>query len=180
MSFIAAALLLNMDEFEAWICLCNLLDSQILTTFYTLDLDLIQTYLDTFSALFEELLPNLYRHLEVRLNISPHVYFFDWVLTLFTKSMPIESAARIFDIFLLEGESFVFRAGLGVLSYLQNRLLIADFDESMHTLQQITNEAVDDMKLFSAIQNIDVTEKKYCAVLSRIKKTKNVKKASIT
>jgi TBC1 domain family member 14 len=43
------------------------------------------------------------------------MFLLDWNLTLYSKALPLEAAMRIWDVYLLEGESMVLRAGLGVL-----------------------------------------------------------------
>ena len=43
------------------------------------------------------------------------MFLLDWNLTLYSKALPLEAAMRIWDMYLLEGEPMVLRAGLGVL-----------------------------------------------------------------
>ncbi len=50
------------------------------------------------------------------------MYLMDWHLSLFTKALPIEIAAKIWDVYLLEGEVYVLSVGLGVLKMYASKL----------------------------------------------------------
>ena len=54
--------------------------------------------------------------------VSPSLYLDPWIRTLFIKYLPLDLATRIFDVFLLEGDSFLFRISLVVLEILEPRL----------------------------------------------------------
>jgi TBC1 domain family member 14 len=49
----------------------------------------------------------------VALGIRFDTFVSDWVLTLFAKSLPLDVAARIWDMFLLEGDVVIFRGIIG-------------------------------------------------------------------
>ena len=46
------------------------------------------------------------------------MYLLSWLLTLFSKNIPLEVAARIWDGHLIFGEAYLVCACLGVLKYL--------------------------------------------------------------
>jgi hypothetical protein len=46
------------------------------------------------------------------------MYLLSWLLTLFSKNIPLEVAARIWDGHLIFGEAFLVCACLGVLKFL--------------------------------------------------------------
>ncbi|KAB7506745.1 TBC1 domain family member 12 [Armadillidium nasatum] len=113
MSFIAATLLLNMEESEAFIYFSNLINRSPHMAFFTVDQHVMQAYFATFEEVLHENLPQVAGHLK-NLNILPNMYFLDWVLTVFSRSFPLDVSARIWDIYLRDGEEFFFRAGLGL------------------------------------------------------------------
>lgn len=47
-------------------------------------------------------------------------------------------ATRLLDIYLFEGDSFLFRAALGILKYLQDELLLLDFDGMIRVLHRLS------------------------------------------
>jgi hypothetical protein len=68
-------------------------------------------------------------------QISPSAYFPDWVIPLFLDHLPFEACARIWDVLLLEGDSFIYRAALGILAVLEPRLFFPDRKELMELLR---------------------------------------------
>ena len=55
-------------------------------------------------------------------DIRPSLYLHPWLTTVYAYHLPIDCATRIMDILVLEGESFLFRVGLAVLSTIEARL----------------------------------------------------------
>lgn len=55
-------------------------------------------------------------------TVKVSIYLFDWLTTLFVRYLPLDLAIRIFDNFLLEGDSFLFRVALVILQILEPRL----------------------------------------------------------
>ena len=68
-------------------------------------------------------------------QISPAAYLNDWLIPLFLDHLPFEACARIWDILLLEGDSFLFRASLGILAVLEPRLFFPDRQELLELLK---------------------------------------------
>ncbi|KAF2354427.1 Rab-GTPase-TBC domain [Trinorchestia longiramus] len=112
MSFLAATLLLNMPERDAFIAFANLLSKPLLQAFYSLHEKKMVAYYRTHSSLVAALLPTLHTHLQ-KLQVTPDLYLLDWVLSLFTRSLPLDVASRIWDIFTRDGDEFFFRAACG-------------------------------------------------------------------
>lgn len=59
-------------------------------------------------------------------SIRPSLYLHPWLTTVFVHFLPLDAATRIFDIFVLEGDSFLFRASLAVLCAMEARLFNPD------------------------------------------------------
>jgi hypothetical protein len=68
-------------------------------------------------------------------QISPLAYLPDWLIPLFLDHLPFEACARIWDVLLLEGDSFLFRAALGILAVLEPRLFFPDRQELLELLR---------------------------------------------
>ncbi|OEH77275.1 TBC domain-containing protein [Cyclospora cayetanensis] len=84
MAFIAATLLLYMDEYSAFVCFANLMLRRSLHAFYTFDMPVVEIYFRTFDALLEERHPQLLTHFE-QIGIETDVFLVDWMYTLFTR-----------------------------------------------------------------------------------------------
>ena len=89
-----------------------------------------------FDAMLARQLPALASRLS-KLEISSHLYLTPWILTLFSRSLPLSTACRIWDRVLADGEAELFRAALAILQLLQPVLLLAGFEEAVQLLTNL-------------------------------------------
>ncbi|KAM7385187.1 hypothetical protein PAMP_001283 [Pampus punctatissimus] len=151
MSFIAAVLILNLEEAEAFITFANLLNKPCQMAFFRVDHELMLKYFAVFEVFFEENLPRLFNHFQTN-NLTPDLYLIDWIFTLYSKSLPLDVACRVWDVFCRDGEESLFRTGLGILRLYEDVLLQMDF---IHIAQFLTRlpEDLQSHTLFSAMAN---------------------------
>ncbi|KAH9513225.1 hypothetical protein Btru_034411 [Bulinus truncatus] len=152
MSFIAAILLLNMDVADAFVCFANLLNRPCQLAFFRMDENLMTAYYRTFEEFFKENLPHLYSHFTC-LNVTPNLYLMEWVFLLYSKSLPLDVACRVWDIFFRDGEEFLFRTALAILNNYESILLKMDF---IHVAQFLTKlpEDINADQLFKEVENV--------------------------
>lgn len=154
MSFIAAVLILNMELFDAFICFANLLNRPLHLAAYTLNQAQMQAYYAAYNQVFSYNLPRLYTHFETS-GLTPDLYLLDWVYTVFAKAMPLDVACRVWDVFLRDGDEFIFRTALGVLHLHQDLLLQMDFLHGSQYLTRLPDDLSAD-NLFKSIQSVTV------------------------
>jgi len=133
---IAAMILLNMASSPGFIVLRNLLERHCLRSFYgseTSKAD-VQAYYRIFDTLLADGMPKIYFNFKQH-QISPAAYLPDWLIPLFLDHLPFEACARLWDILLLEGDSFLFRASLAILAVLEPRLFFPDRKELLELLK---------------------------------------------
>jgi len=157
MSFIAAVFLLNMDSYEAFVCFANVLNRKLFLSFFRMDLEQLTIYLDLLNECILEVAPKTYAHLK-RLGIHLNTFAVDWFLTLFSKSLPLELAARIWDVYFLVGDVFLFRAAAGILSHLEPLLLTGDFEVTLTTLTKLPRDRLDADQLMEHIRHTRLSE----------------------
>ncbi|ELU01805.1 hypothetical protein CAPTEDRAFT_224494 [Capitella teleta] len=171
MSFIAAVLLLNMEGDDAFICFSNLLNRPCQIAFFRLDEMLMKVYFDTYETFFKENLPKLFAHFK-RLSITPDLYLIDWMFTLYAKSLPLDVASRVWDVFCRDGEEFLFRTALGILKLYEDTALGLDF---IHLAQFLTKlpESMSCVELFKCIDRIHMSSDngKFHQVLASFRET---------
>lgn len=126
MSYLAAILLLYLDDVTAFTCLANLLNRSVHMAFYKMDVELSE-YISLFETLFKRSLPHLHHHFE-SVGLTSEMYLLDWFLTIFSKSLPLDLATHLWDIYIFEGPSFLFRASLGILKYLEPLILSQELE----------------------------------------------------
>ncbi|XP_026171165.1 TBC1 domain family member 12-like isoform X1 [Mastacembelus armatus] len=150
MSSIAAVLILNMGEAEAFISFSNLINRPCQLAFYRVDHQLMCRYFRTFQVFLEETLPRLFLHFQ-SLGLSPDLYLMDWILSLYTKPLPLDVACRVWDLYFRDGEEFLFRAALGILRLFQDVLLHMDLISVAQFLSRPPGEELLSDRLFSCI-----------------------------
>ncbi|XP_040600834.1 TBC1 domain family member 12 isoform X2 [Mesocricetus auratus] len=173
MSFIAAVLILNLEEADAFIAFANLLNKPCQLAFFRVDHSMMLKYFATFEVFFEENLSKLFFHFK-SYSLTPDIYLIDWIFTLYSKSLPLDLACRVWDVFCRDGEEFLFRTGLGILRLYEDILLQMDF---IHIAQFLTKlpEDITSEKLFSCIAAIQMqnSTKKWTQVFASV--TKDIK-----
>ncbi|XP_036294496.1 TBC1 domain family member 12 isoform X1 [Pipistrellus kuhlii] len=170
MSFIAAVLILNLEEADAFIAFANLLNKPCQLAFFRVDHSMMLKYFATFEVFFEENLSKLFLHFK-SYSLTPDIYLIDWIFTLYSKSLPLDLACRVWDVFCRDGEEFLFRTGLGILRLYEDILLQMDF---IHIAQFLTKlpEDITSEKLFSCIAAIQMqnSTKKWPQVFASVMK----------
>uniref|UniRef100_A0A8C1PGV9 TBC1 domain family, member 14 n=1 Tax=Cyprinus carpio TaxID=7962 RepID=A0A8C1PGV9_CYPCA len=119
---------------------------------------------------FEENLPKLFAHFKNN-SLSSDIYLIDWIFTLYSKSLPLDIACRVWDVFCRDGEEFLFRTALGILRLYEDILTHMDF---IHIAQFLTRlpDYISAEEIFSSITNINMNSKnkKWAQVLQALQK----------
>ncbi|XP_033614807.1 TBC1 domain family member 14 isoform X1 [Fukomys damarensis] len=170
MSFIAAVLILNLDTADAFIAFSNLLNKPCQMAFFRVDHGLMLTYFAAFEVFFEENLPKLFAHFKKN-NLTPDIYLIDWIFTLYSKSLPLDLACRIWDVFCRDGEEFLFRTALGILKLFEDILTRMDFIHIAQFLTRLPEDLPAD-EVFVAIATVQMQSrnKKWAQVLAALQK----------
>ncbi|KAF9245818.1 rab-GTPase-TBC domain-containing protein [Melanogaster broomeanus] len=129
-SKIAAMILVNMSAPQGFVVMRNLLERHCMRSFYggTSANEDVEAYYRIFDTLLADSMPKIYFNFKQH-QISPAVYLPGWLIPLFLDHLPFEACARIWDVFILEGDSFLFRAALAILAILEPRLFFPDRQE---------------------------------------------------
>jgi hypothetical protein len=113
-------------------------------------------------------IPTLSRRFQV-LGVSPDLYFYDWFLPLFSHILSFDTCTRVWDLYFLHGEIFLFQTALAVLDILQTRLeVLGKRDEVVHELLYAVT-ALDEQVIFTKIKEYmdKLPEKDYKDWLNR-------------
>ncbi|XP_041840771.1 LOW QUALITY PROTEIN: TBC1 domain family member 14 [Melanotaenia boesemani] len=179
MSFIAAVLTLNLDTADAFIAFANLLNKPCQMAFFRVDHSLMLTYFAAFEVFFEENLPKLFAHFQKN-NLTPDIYLIDWIFTLYSKSLPLDLACRVWDVFCRDGEEFLFRTALGLLRLYQDVLTCMDF---IHMAQFLTRlpDLIPAEQLFQHIAAVHMNSRnrKWSQVLQTLRSRRNPEQGSL-
>ncbi|XP_039048186.1 ecotropic viral integration site 5 protein homolog isoform X1 [Hibiscus syriacus] len=159
MGFLAGLLLLYMSEEDAFWLLVALLKGAVhapMEGLYQVGLPLVQQYLFQFEHLVREQLPKLGKHFS-REMINPSMYASQWFITVFSYSFPFPLALRIWDVFLFEGVTIVFKVGLALLKYCHDDLIHLPFEKLIHALRNFPEDAMNPNILLPMAYSIKVS-----------------------
>jgi hypothetical protein len=163
-------LLLNMDEYTAFVCLANMIHSYHFLKFFRMEVKQVKSkkklkktikiciICETIKLLMSEFSPQIFTNFEKQ-GVRLQSFVMDWYITLFSKSFEMESAARLWDRYFLEGEIFLYRATLGIFDYFKDKIEHGSFEEIMKTLTKATKN-VDVEEMFKNIDSFKVITKK--------------------
>ncbi|XP_028030588.1 TBC1 domain family member 14-like [Bombyx mandarina] len=150
MSFIAAVLILNMEAPQAFVCFANLLHGGVLRAAFTRDGATMQRLWKAYTTLLRHNLPGLAD------AVAPELYLVEWLYTAFAKAMPLDAACRVWDVFLRDGDEFLFNTALGILHLYQDELKNMDFISAAQFLTKLP-EDLDPEALFKSISSVSMT-----------------------
>lgn len=109
--------MLNLPNAEsAFISLANLLNRPLALSFYTADeAAQMSAYNLVMQTLSHKSAP-LHEHLTKTLSdVKPELYLNDIFLSLFTGHLAIDEAARLWDVYVFEGDALLVRAAVALL-----------------------------------------------------------------
>ncbi|XP_076590118.1 uncharacterized protein LOC143322667 [Chaetodon auriga] len=123
MSYIAAVLLMQLAEEEAFWALTALLDKpKYLAELFDLSLTKVQHQVKVFDQFLKHRKPKLSQHMESIGVLSVH-FVMPWFLTLFSSLPCWDSVLAVWDLIILHGLSAVFRTALTIIELLEPRLM---------------------------------------------------------
>jgi hypothetical protein len=86
---------------------------------------------------------------------KPGILSLPRIFTLYSKSLPLDLACRIWDVFCRDGEEFLFRTALGILKLFEDILTRMDFIHSAQFLTRLPEDLPAD-EVFAAISTVQM------------------------
>ncbi|KAM7192464.1 hypothetical protein V8F33_008339 [Rhypophila sp. PSN 637] len=120
---IAALLLLNLPTAtDAFIALANVLNRPLPLSFYACDAGAKSSAYNLLLQTLSLKSPTLHKHLIELPDHDPELYLGDILTGLFTGNLALDEAARLWDVYVFEGDSVLIRAGVALL--MQNEMAL--------------------------------------------------------
>ena len=154
MCYLVGVLLLNLDKFQSYVSLMNIILNPIIIPFYFNSQQEIKNRLVIFKQIFYSNLPELCELFEMN-DILPEKYFIDWNMTLFAKSFNVDLVTRIWDLYLIEGVKVIYSASIAILKFYQNEFMEMDEDEILELLTNSSEKKLEENEINTIINNID-------------------------
>ena len=171
LNYIGALLLLNMEELQAFQCLCNVAHSHPLLKLIHWDAEALRKNMELFDDLVCIKLPKLYRHLK-RIEVPVETYALEWVLAMFASTLSLEVVSRIWDVYFgllkpVDRQIFLWKAALALLALLADKLAKLDMAGALALLGKVDEEVNDADRLLTAISAITVSVSTYQTLLRK-------------
>ena len=113
---IAALLLLNLPTpADAFVALANVLNRSLPLSFYASDAGAKSSAYNLLLQTLARKSPNLHEHLAKLSADGPDAYLGDVFMGLFTGHLALDEAARLWDVYVFEGDAVLVRAGVALL-----------------------------------------------------------------
>ena len=185
-SYILGILLINMDKYQSYQCLVNIINNKNRFIFYekslnnnysiytveiksdsptpcgegcTSSLEQINLRRMIFKQLIFTNLPELCSYLDSVLNILPEDYFDEWSATMFSKNFNVDLVMKIWDLYVIFGEKMIFYGGINILKELQNDLLnCEDKEEALNILLNNQEKELNNDNVIKGIFNVKVPD----------------------
>lgn len=144
LNYVAALLLLVMkNEEDAFWMLAVLLENVLFNDCYADNLSGCHVEQRVFKDFLAKMCPSIATHLE-NINFDVSIVATEWFLCLFAKSLPSETAMRIWDILFNEGANVLFRVALAIFKINEDQLLAANHvGDIIRILRHTTHHAFD-------------------------------------
>ncbi|KAF9220361.1 RabGAP TBC [Gyrodon lividus] len=126
---VAGHLLLLAPEEDAFWIFASMMDAH-LRPYFSMNANQIEVDASLFSKALEGNDSVLTKKLYVQLSIAPANITWPWFSALFVGTLPVDCLHRVWDIFLYEGMSYLFRIGLVVINCVRHLLLQATSEEA--------------------------------------------------
>ena len=97
MSYVAGSILLHCDgDFTAFKCFANLMNRDLLFTFYSFEMERVNVIFHLFMQLMSTKIPKMYQIFK-QTNLSCSIFLFEWVVALYSNIFALETSAKIWD-----------------------------------------------------------------------------------
>ncbi|KAJ4370610.1 hypothetical protein N0V83_005131 [Neocucurbitaria cava] len=132
---IAALLLLNLPAPQAFITLSNLLNRPLPLSFLVQDSNSMHAAYSTTLHALSKKSPSLSQRLEA-LRVEPRDYLFDMFSNLFCGRLGVEHAARVMDVYTVEGDKIPPRVAVAVLGITEGSCVEGGAEQVARTLRE--------------------------------------------
>eukprot|EP00943_MAST-04B_sp_MAST-4B-sp1_P004690 g4690.t1 len=137
MGYICALLLCYLNEEDAFWTMVSVMQKHQMEGLYREGLPKLQLYHIVLEKLMRLYLPNIASHLFDNLSMLPSMFASKWLLTIFTYSFPLDVVVRVWDIFMSEGWTIVFKVSLALVNLLRDDIIReTNFENVLRMLEE--------------------------------------------
>ncbi|KAF2644291.1 hypothetical protein P280DRAFT_228996 [Massarina eburnea CBS 473.64] len=132
---IAALFLLNMSAADSFITLSNLLNCPLPLSFLVRDQTAMTAAYDTTLNALSKKRTSLSQRL-ASLRVEPHHYLLPMYSSLFCDRLSVEHAARVMDVYTIEGDKIPPRVAVGIMTILEGACMEGEAEDVAKALRE--------------------------------------------
>ena len=157
-AYISIIFLLNSENyFQALVNMINFIIDSPGIKFIQKNEDFIKIRISFFQDLLSKHFPRLNKHLN-RLEITPELYFNEWISSFFIKTFPYDVLLKLWDNYIVKGEVFLFEIALTILKIQENNLLGLTYGNILSNLRKINFATKkEEEKFFKMLYKFDLS-----------------------
>ncbi|KAI0682502.1 RabGAP/TBC [Cytidiella melzeri] len=134
LTVIAGRLLLQSPEEDAFWTFVSMMDCH-LRPYFSPSRSQLEVDATLFAKALEAIEPNLAKKIFSEMDIPPISLCRPWFTALFLEALPFDHSQRVWDIFLFEGITFLYRVGLAIIQCCKSSVVhCSDRDTILRTL----------------------------------------------
>ncbi|CAI4224234.1 unnamed protein product [Auanema sp. JU1783] len=135
MSQLAALFLMYLDEEDTFWCLHSLMvgEKHLMHGFFVPGFPKLTRFEAHFKKVLKKYKPRVYKHLEKQ--DIPYIYLTKWWFGCFLDRVPFALALRLWDVYLLEGESILIAMALNIMKMHERAIRSLQIDTFMEFIQ---------------------------------------------
>jgi hypothetical protein len=92
----------------------------------------------------------------------------EWFVTLYSKSLPLDIAARIWDLFFMDSD-YLYYVGLGIIKYFIRQFTDGTFEDMFEFITHLP-KTIDDVGFFNAVLSLEVSKSKLKVIKSEARR----------
>ena len=159
------------EVFSFFLCLCQKFN---LLEVYSEEMQELHKLLWVFDKLFENAFPNLHEHFMAE-EITTDMWVFKWFLSFFTSCLPLKLVTRIWDVIIIKGLKGLFKVSLGILSILEDELLVKDLSGILEHFDELSEWIMTEEVLIKSALRIKLKRKKIEKLMNDYKNEQEIK-----
>ena len=158
---LAMMFLLNGENcYNSFLNLVNFIFQNYLGKFFLKDYFFISNYENFFVKYLIKFSPKAEEHLR-KFEINPTLYLNEWFESLFCNVLNYNVVLRIWDLFLLKGEFFVFQTAISIIILQEENILNLTISEILNLFNKNNKDDKIYNNIFGVIKKINIEEDYY-------------------
>lgn len=156
LAYIVLILLLNCENYyNGFILISNLLINSYIIDHLTDNSKKTKEMFSFFDKIFKKKLPNLYNQFQI-FGYETNLFYYDWIPFFFCKFFKHKTIIRLFDIFLIRKDVFVYEVALAILIFMEKDLRQCTVDDIRKLLSRFNTKYIED-DFFDLLFTVDLS-----------------------